>query len=252
MRFAPLALVALLPLVACRTEYPTQVPIQSELRTPAEMVRTAPDVAGTYQLVGLNDRKVPTRASIAEGCVVELTGGTLTLAMDGRYRFELATRSDCGGGHAADEPVAGGHAADDHATASYAAASAQPYGTAAAPGETVLKEGIYTVRGFEVRFGNKIWPSSPVQAEEANAGPEALIEALFDHGRFDANGAVRDTVLAVTMNDLRTFVFTRPRGEVPPALAPSAPLPGLQEVVPQEEVPSEGEEAREDFIPPID
>lgn len=227
MRFAPLALAALLALSACRTEHPRQVPPATTIPTYEQAARTAPDVVGTYELIGLNIHDIPTEAAFVDGCPVHLEAGTITLGPDARYRLAFDVRHDCD------------------------RAPVQPAATEAPGAErtTLEKEGLYTVVGHRVLFGSKIRLTNRELAPEQSTGPQHLHYALFDGGRLDANGAVRDTVLTITFDDLRTYVFRRERGAPPPATAPTPRDLTAPIAPPDRPVPTEGEAAREGVLP---
>jgi len=54
--------------------------------------RSAPDITGSYDLLGVNGARLPVRAGwVAQG-TSELTGGSMELHPDGTYRYRLLFR----------------------------------------------------------------------------------------------------------------------------------------------------------------
>lgn len=192
-------------LAACRTEHSTPYPPPADAPRPLQVAQGSETVAGAYDLVGVGGYYLPKSVGMYDGCPVQLAGGTLELTADGRYRLALDARQVCG------DPYAAGY--DDARS------------PAAAAGQPLVKEGVYALRGNNIRFGDRIIVSRQQQAPEATSGATELAEAVFPYGRFSASGTVRHSELTVTLDDLKPLSFTR-RGATPPyTVRPGAPVP---------------------------
>lgn len=170
-------LAVLLLGAGCRTPErhdPPEPPIRTVYE---EVARGSEAIAGEYRLVALDGSRVPVPAALVRGCRVWLPEGTLALGANGRYRLALVSETICGD---RDE--------ERH---------------------EIVKEGLFSLVGFTVRFGDKMVITSDEPAPEMTEGPEELVEVLFPHGRFSARGSVRVGRVTATMDDLRTFTFDR-------------------------------------------
>ena len=189
-----LALVLTLALAACRPEEPTQEPPESVQETPAEAAVSTEAVAGTYRLVAVNETPLPARASAVDECEVQLSEGRLTLTADAAYDLDVLARAVCD--------------AEEDAEAQLM--------------DRAMSEGVYTVQGFELRFGPAVTPveegafedrlSEEViedDLEEATEDADATPE-LYDAGQFAGTGVLRDSLLTVRLDDeLTTLSFVK-------------------------------------------
>jgi hypothetical protein len=176
-----LVLLAVIGLLAgCRPAEPMQPPPDTEITRYEQAARGSEAVAGTYRLASLDRHYLPAAAGMDGRCTILLADGTLTLTADGRYEMRLETTSECDG-------------------------ERRQHGEA----DVVVKEGLYSLAGFRLRFGDKMIVGRPDLAPETTTGPEALVEAIFHYGRFAAVGTYRAGRITATMRDLRTFEFAR-------------------------------------------
>ncbi len=184
-----LALVLTLTLAACRPDEPTQEPPESVQETPAEAAVSTEAVAGTYRLVGINENPLPGRVGAMDECEVQLSEGRLTLDADATYDLDVLARAVCDAEEDAEAQLM------DRATS----------------------EGVYTVQGFELRFGPAVTPVNEEDfedrlseevieddideaMEEADATPE-----LYDaEEQFAGVGVLRDSLLTVRLDDQAT------------------------------------------------
>ena len=192
-----LALLLTLSLAACRPDESTQEPPESVQETPAEAAVSTEAVAGTYRLIAVNENPLPGRAGAVDECEVQLSEGRLTLDADATYDLDLLARAVC------DEEE------DEEAQMMDRATS----------------EGVYTVEGFELRFGPSVTEAEPEEYEESArgnsvggsaaeelAGEEILPREpeLYDAEQFAGLGVLRDSLLTVRLDDdLTTFSFVK-------------------------------------------
>jgi len=177
-----LSLLALaLLLAACRSPEPRQPPPPTEQALYEEAARGSQAIADTYQLTALDGGYLPVGVGMDGRCTILLSGGTLVLTADGRYEMRLETMSECRGER------------HEHAAA-----------------DAVVKQGLFSISGASLRFGDKMLIARDGLAPETTSGPEQLVYAIFPDGRFAANGTYRAGRVTATMRDLRTLTFVRP------------------------------------------
>jgi hypothetical protein len=189
-----LALALTLSLAACGTDESTQEPPESVQETPTEAAVSTEAVAGTYRLVAVNEEPLPARAGAVDECEVQLSEGSLTLTADAEYDLDVLARAVCD----AEE--------DEEAQMMDRATS----------------EGVYTVQGFELRFGPAVTPVEEGAYEDRLAEElveddleEAMEDAdatpeLYDAGQFAGTGVLRDSLLTVRLDDeLTTLSFVK-------------------------------------------
>ena len=96
MKLIRQSLLALVPLLAaCATQMET-APAEGanrEIETPA----VTPAVAGTYQLVRVNNQELPVYVGSYENCREYVVSGSLELQPEGRYLFSPLMREQCEG-----------------------------------------------------------------------------------------------------------------------------------------------------------
>lgn len=165
-------------LAACRPPEPRQPPPEVELARYEEAARGSEAIAGTYRLAEVDRHYLPVGMGMDGGCVIVASAGSLTLTADGRYELRLETFSECDG-ERRDHP----------------------------PADVVVKEGLYSLSGAHLRFGDKILIAHDAPAPETTTGPEELVAAIFPDGRFAARGTYRAGRITTTMRDLRTLSF---------------------------------------------
>ncbi len=145
-----------------------------------DVARGSAEAGGLFELVSLDRRSLPVATGMDGGCVIEVTGGDLDLREDGTYRLRLSSRSICDG--------------DAHAHS---------------PADDVIAEGLYSLTGFSLRFGDKMLVANREPAPETIEGPDELVYQLLPGRRMAAVGSMRVDRVSFTVEDLRTYTFVR-------------------------------------------
>ena len=183
-----LILILTLALAACGAD--TATPESPDAAQEALAEAGAESVAGTYRLLAINEKPLPSRIGAVDECEVQLSEGRLTLDADATYELDVLARAVC------DEEEDEEAQLMDRATG----------------------KGPFTVQGSELRFSpapvetedeEDNDASAEQQAEDAMDEADAMPE-LYDAKQFAGMGMIRDTLLTIRLaDDATTLSFVK-------------------------------------------